>query len=131
MADRRQFERFSVAGLAFPENYVPRRFALDGADVRIGSSRGRTDGLPPEIDLGGTLADPGVSRLHAVLERRDDGGYAVRDLGSTNGTRVNDDPSPIAGDTAVPLAAGDRIFLGAWTTITLSLVSEVVPSENA
>jgi hypothetical protein len=129
-ADRRQFERFAVAGLAFPDDYPPRRFAVAGAQVRIGRSRGRPGESPPEIDLAGTPADPGISRLHAVLERRPDGGYGVRDLGSTNGTTVNDDPSPIGTEAAVPVGPGDRIRLGAWTTITLRLASEVVPGED-
>ena len=43
--------------------------------------------------------------------------YAIRDLGSTNGTMVNDDPVPLGRDTVVPLADGDRIRIGAWTTI--------------
>jgi FHA domain-containing protein len=127
MADRHQFERFAASGLAFPEDYVPRRFALDGIAVRIGRSRGRPGESSPEIDLAGAPEDPGISHLHAVLERRDVGSYAVRDLGSTNGTTVNDDPSAIGSDAAVPLVAGDRIRLGAWTTITLRLASEVVP----
>jgi hypothetical protein len=133
-ADRRQFDRFAAAaGLTFPEDYVPRRFAVDGEVVRIGRSRGRSDGSQPtpEIDLAGSPADPGISRLHAVLERRPDGSYGVRDLGSTNGTTVNDDRSPIGSDEAVPLSTGDQIRLGAWTAITLRPASEVVPREHA
>jgi hypothetical protein len=30
---------------------------------------------------------------------------------------VNDDPAPLGRDTVVPLADGDRIRIGAWTTI--------------
>ena len=63
--------------------------------------------------------DPGVSRLHATLERGSDGVVVVRDLGSTNGTMVNDDPTPIAPQPAIPLADGDRVRVGAWTTITV------------
>jgi hypothetical protein len=131
MADQRQFERYATADLAFPADYVPRLFAVDGLEVRIGRSRGRAGEVAPEIDLAGTPADPGISHLHAVLERREDGSYAVRDLGSTNGTSLNDDPSPVGSETAVPLVAGDRIRVGAWTTITLRLASEVVPGEDA
>ena len=53
------------------------------------------------------------------LLRQDDGSYAVIDPGSSNGTTLNDDPTPIAPNTLVPLASGDRIHLGAWTTITI------------
>jgi hypothetical protein len=119
-ADREQFERVAPDGLAFPERYAERRFPLDGAALRIGRSRGRPGETVPEIDLAGEPEDPGVSRLHAVLERQDDGSYALRDLGSTNGTTLNEDPKPVGSETAVPLAEGDRIHLGAWTILTLT-----------
>jgi FHA domain len=117
--DRAQFERLAVAGLSFPAEYVERRFELRDEEVRIGRSRGRADEPPPEIDLSGALEDPGISRLHAVLERQDDGTYAIRDLGSTNGTTLNDDPKRVGTTQAVPLSEGDHICVGAWTTITL------------
>ncbi|MBP8811855.1 MAG: FHA domain-containing protein [Kofleriaceae bacterium] len=50
-----------------------------------------------------------VSRHHAVLNRRPDGTWVVRDPGSSNGTRVND--HPVANETA--LTAGDRVTFGA------------------
>jgi hypothetical protein len=118
-ADQEQFERFAVPGLSFPDGYVERRFPLDAEQIRIGRSRGQSAQPAPEIDLSGSCEDPAVSRLHAILERQADGSYAVRDLGSSNGTTVNDDPSPVGVDSPVRLADGDRIRLGAWTTITL------------
>jgi FHA domain len=118
-ADRAQFERLAVAGLSFPLDYGERRFALRDATVRIGRSRGRPDEAVPEIDLAGAPEDPGISHLHAVLERQAGGTYAVRDLGSTNGTTLNDGADPVGREFPVPLAAGDRLRLGAWTTITI------------
>ena len=118
-ADRGQFERLGGTDLSFPGEHVERRFTLQASQVRIGRSRGRAGEPAPEIDLAGTPEDPGISRLHAVLEQQADGNYALRDLGSTNGTTVNDDPNPVGTEAAVPLADGDRIRLGAWTTITL------------
>ena len=118
-ADRGQFERFAVAGLSFPTDYAERRFALDGPELRIGRSRGRAGEPSPEIDLAGTPEDPGISRMHAVIERQKDGTYTVRDLGSTNGTTVNDQTDRVGTGQAIPLAEGDRIRLGAWTTITV------------
>ena len=56
-----------------------------------------------------------------MLERQSDGAYAIRDLESTNGTTLNDDPRPVSADSPVRLADGDRIQLGAWTTITVRL----------
>jgi hypothetical protein len=117
-ADRAQFDRFAVSGLTFPADQVARRFVLEAAKVRIGRSRGRPGEATPEIDL---AEDPGVSHVHAVLERRDDGAYALRDAGSTNGTTLNDEQRPVSTDAAVPLADGDRIRLGAWTTITVRM----------
>jgi len=123
-ADRVQFDHFAASSIQFPSDFVERRFELDGPAVRIGRSRGPAGGSnsAPEIDLAGTSEDPGVSRLHAVLERQADGSYAVRDLGSTNGTTVNDDPAPVATDAAKPLADGDRVRVGAWTTITVRAI---------
>jgi hypothetical protein len=120
-ADRGQFERLAIPGLSFPADYLERRFRLEGAQVRIGRSRGRgRAGEPgPEIDLAGAPEDPAISRLHAVLERQADGTYALRDLGSTNGTTVNDEPAPSGTAPPAPLAAGDHIRLGAWTRITV------------
>lgn len=118
-ADRAQYERLAVSGIAFPADYAERTFALADGENRIGRSRGGPDEPTPEIDLAAEPADPGVSRMHAMLERRGDGAIVLRDLGSTNGTMVNDDPLPIAPDTSVSLADGDRVHVGAWTTITV------------
>ncbi|MGH2883376.1 MAG: FHA domain-containing protein [Solirubrobacteraceae bacterium] len=118
-ADREQFERLAVSGVAFPADYPERRFVLADGETRIGRSRGHPDERIPEIDLAAPPADPGVSRLHAMLERRGDGAIVVRDLGSTNGTMVNDNPVPIAPQEPIPLADGDRVRVGAWTTITV------------
>ena len=118
-ADRSQFERLRTDEVTFPGDYRERRFALDAPLMRIGRRRGGPDEPTLEIDLAGAPEDPGISRLHAVLERRLDGGYAIRDLGSTNGTMVNDDSAPLGRDTVVPLADGDRVRIGAWTTIVV------------
>src|SRR5919112_3110443 len=53
------------------------------------------------------LADPEVSRRHAAI-REDDGGIAIEDLGSTNGTFVND--RRIEGTES--LKDGDEVRLG-------------------
>jgi hypothetical protein len=63
-------------------------------------SIGRLD----ESDI--ALSDPGVSRKHAEVHRRD-GEYVVVDLGSTNGTMVNE--AVISERTLRP---GDRITIG-------------------
>ncbi len=81
---------------------------LDGDRVlgstRVGS-RELLIGRDPEADV---VVESGlVSREHALVEPCD-GGHAIRDLGSANGTRVNG--TAISG--RVRLAPGDEIELG-------------------
>lgn len=60
------------------------------------------------------LADPGVSRRHALV-RHDEQGWAVKDLGSLNGTWLE---GRRVGEAAVK--AGDRLVLGS-TPVVLAL----------
>jgi FHA domain-containing protein len=123
-ADRAWFEEVvrrdgpDAGGLQFPAFSTERRFVLDGTQLAIGR-RSRSRGIEPEIDLSAPPVDPGVSALHALLVGRADGGWNVVDLDSTNGTVVGDGPDPIPPNTPVPLADGDVVKVGAWTTITL------------
>jgi pSer/pThr/pTyr-binding forkhead associated (FHA) protein len=105
-----------AGGITFPVYCPQRRFHLDGTEVRVGR-RSAHSGIDPEIDLAGPPADPGVSRLHAVLIKGADGSWSVVDPGSANGTLVNG--AEIARDELVPLRDGDRIHLGAWTQLTI------------
>ena len=104
------------AAVTFPSYCAERRFQLVGNQMRIGR-RSVSRGLSPEIDLTGPPADPGISRLHAVLIAMPDGNWAVLDPGSANGTLVNG--AEIRVGDQVPLHDGDRINLGAWTAITV------------
>jgi FHA domain len=121
-ADRAYYDRVQAhggpdaGGIAFPAYFPQRHFQLDGPEIRIGR-RSASSGISPEIDLSVPPADPGVSRLHAVLLRAPDGSWAVIDPGSANGTIVNG--SEIPAGQAVPLREGDRIHLGAWTALRL------------
>jgi hypothetical protein len=45
----------------------------------------------------------------------------VVDQDSTNGTTINGADEPIQPFVPVPLKSGDRVHVGAWTTITLHL----------
>ncbi|MFJ6673582.1 FHA domain-containing protein [Actinosynnema sp. NPDC091369] len=127
-ADREYFERVVAAGgpdagvVAFPEFCPPRRFALAGREVAIGR-RSRSRGTFPGIDLVGPPEDPGVSHHHAVLVASGDG-WSVVDLGSTNGTTVNGGDTPLPPRRPHPLEPGDRVHVGAWTTITLHRSSD-------
>jgi hypothetical protein len=108
-----------AGAIQFPAYIPERQFRLAGREMRIGR-RSVSRGLEPEIDLTGPPADPGVSHLHAVLVAEPDGGWAILDPGSANGTQVNDGEIP--SDVRVPLHDGDRICLGAWTMLTISRI---------
>jgi pSer/pThr/pTyr-binding forkhead associated (FHA) protein len=119
-ADRAYYDSIQAAGgpdaadIRFPLYCPQRRFRLAGTEVRIGR-HSASSGINPEIDLSVPPADPGVSRLHAVLLKAADGTWSVVDPGSVNGTVVNG--SEIPHGQAVPLRDGDRIHLGAWTEL--------------
>lgn len=75
-----------------------RRWDLTRAELLIGRDEGCD--VPVALDT--------VSRRHCIVSLRD-GSVGVRDLGSTNGTFVNERP---VGDREAPLAPGDRLRAG-------------------
>src|SRR5215204_5257041 len=81
-----------------------RRSVLSGRRVVVGRSR----------DCDVVVNDPNVSRRHLELRREDDG-WMVADLGSTNGVRVNGKRVERS-----PLRSGDRITIGV-TDLTFEL----------
>lgn len=82
----------TVSGLA-PQPY---RFALARQEIEIG--RG------PENDI--VVDSHSVSTQHAIMERIR-GGYVLRDLGSTNGTKLDGSPLQL-----IPLDDGIEVALG-------------------
>jgi hypothetical protein len=123
-ADRAYYDRMRAAAdpgaedVPFPAFCPERRFALLSPQVLIGR-QSRSRGIEPDIDLTGPPADPAVSHAHAILVTQPGGGWAVVDLGSANGTYVNDGATAIQENVPVPVADGDRIHVGAWSTLTL------------
>src|SRR5690606_35450415 len=123
-ADREYFERVVAEGgpdserLTFPPYAPDRRIPLDGPQVRIGR-RGAGRPSPPEIDLREPPEDAGVSHTHAVLLAKPDSSWTLVDSGSSNRTCLNGSMEPIPFNVEVPVREGDRIHVGAWTTITL------------
>jgi Protein of unknown function (DUF3662)/FHA domain len=88
---------------AAPAPGGPARLVLDGREVTLDRDRmviGRLHGSEIEIE------DPGASRRHAEIRKEGDR-FVLVDLGSTNGTLVND--SPVAEHA---LQDGDRITIG-------------------
>lgn len=104
--------------IPFPSQVWQYRAALHGWQVTIGRG-GSASGCALGIDLDAHSGDPAVSHMHAALLAQADGSWAVADLGSTNGTTLNGDTSPLASGTEVPLRSDDRIHMGAWTLITV------------
>jgi len=121
-ADRDYYDSVRAASgpegeaIPFPAYVAERRFRLSGGQMQIGR-RSVSRGVAPEIDLTGPPADPGISRLHAVLIAEPDGSWSVLDPGSANGTSVNGTEIPTG--ERVLLHDGDRINVGAWTAITV------------
>jgi class 3 adenylate cyclase len=117
-ADREHYERQELAGGAVPDWSYEHTIILSPPTMLVGRSASPA-AVGPDIDLARIAGDTSVSRAHARLEMRPDGRWTVEDIGSTNGTYVNDLDEPIAVHLRYVLEAGDRIFLGAWTSLTL------------
>ncbi|MFJ8253907.1 FHA domain-containing protein [Streptomyces sp. NPDC094466] len=107
-----------ATGLNLPAYSPEQRLPLTGSQITIGRRRHST-GESPDVDLSVPPEDPGVSHQHAVLVQQPDGGWAVVDQNSTNGTTLNGAEDPIQPYVPVPLQDGDQVHVGAWTTITV------------
>ena len=91
-----------------PRGPVPTGRAMVLAEGKrlVVSASGATIGRSRDCDV--VLADPNVSRRHAELRPDGHGGWQVRDLGSTNGVKVNGRKI----DGPAPVESGDRLALG-------------------
>ncbi|RSS51009.1 FHA domain-containing protein [Streptomyces sp. WAC01280] len=107
-----------ASGLNLPAYSPDKHLPLQGNQISIGRRRHST-GESPDIDLSVPPEDPGVSHQHAVLVQQPDGSWAVVDQNSTNGTTINGGEEPIQPYVPVQLQEGDRVHVGAWTTITI------------
>ncbi len=83
---------------------VGQEFKIDGA---------ATIGRSPDATV--MIDDPGVSRLHARIQRSDNGSFEVEDLGSKNGTFLNG-----ARAERGTAALGDKIRIGPRVVLTLT-----------
>jgi|GEM_PF-1109711 len=88
--------QFSACLVVIQGPEVGRQFLLDGKQHTLGRSSGASI----------RLSAPGISRLHCRIDR-DDRGYRVEDLESTNRTRINEQVI-----SSHELADQDRIRLG-------------------
>lgn len=81
-----------------------RNYRVDLTAQGVPAYIGRASGNAVRID------DPSISRLHCSLSLRPDGSIVIGDLGSANGTSVND--QLLARDEARAVGAGDTIRVG-------------------
>ena len=95
-----------------PVGAAPRVLSIDRAELLVGRDDEPRD-IHPEIPL----LDPGASRRHAKFLREPDGGVALQDLASTNGSQINGRDVPAG--TRRALVEGDAVTLGRWTRLTL------------
>ena len=91
----------SAAGLATAEHKLVLRLGADDHEINGSFTIGRSS----SSDM--VIADSEASRVHAEVALVD-GALSVRDLGSTNGTRVNDRII----EASTLLSAGDVIRIG-------------------
>jgi two-component system cell cycle response regulator len=104
---------------------IPTLQVLAGSDAGL-----RIPLIKDEVTLGRTVdadivfPDEKISRRHArICFEPENGSYHLIDLGSTNGTFLNDKPV-----SRSPLSDGDKIFLG--TTILKFMMQDQVESES-
>jgi diguanylate cyclase (GGDEF)-like protein len=102
----------STSGMHGAVRRIASLLVVQGADVDIGRhvlcDKPVTIGRDEGVEL--ALSDGSISRNHCRVERDvDSGRYVLIDMGSTNGTIING--TRIAAN--VPLAEGDKIFVGA------------------
>ncbi len=94
-----------------PPLQQPITFRLDLESNLIGRSS-QLKGVYPEVALN---FDSAISHRHALLNRLSDGSFVLRDIGSTNGTKLNGvELTPMVD---VPIKEGDEFTLGHWTRI--------------
>ncbi|NLT69156.1 MAG: FHA domain-containing protein [Verrucomicrobiaceae bacterium] len=99
----------------------PRYYQLNSATIRLGRVEGNAI----------VVTEDAVSARHCELRRTAAGGYEVRDLESTNGTRLNGEtlgPDPRA------LRDGDTLLLGGTARVRFVRVHEIhdrVPAAPA
>jgi ribosomal protein L37AE/L43A len=99
-----------------PADFRPFTFTLDEPSSLIGR-KSVARAINPEIPL---TYDDAVSHRHALLQLSPDGQLQLRDIGSSNGTRLNGVDLKAMVDT--PLKDGDEITLGHWSRISVKAI---------
>ena len=92
-----------------------REFRLSSSDETTVGRPDPATGLTPDIDLSGLEHSLTLSRRHAQIRRGEDGFYVTEEVGTSNGTFVNERRI----DTGVPvkLNQGDHVRFGLVDTV--------------
>lgn len=103
----------NMLALFFPNYSDPFRIEVDDS-ITIGRADHETKSYP-DLDLGPYFAAQlGVSRYHCEIKLIS-GRFHIKDMGSTNGTRING--NKIQPFILVPFSKGDEIRLGHFAMI--------------
>ncbi len=115
-----------IADYRSGQKRFPTLVVVSGAEpdlgVHVRCDRPVCIGRDPQVEL--PIGDLGASRRHAIVEQDPAGQYVIRDLDSTNGTRIN---GARLAETPNILAEGDKIFIGG-TVIKFTLTDELEAS---
>jgi two-component system cell cycle response regulator len=123
-------ERTSITTLGelranrIPGRIVPILQVTAGADpgriLSLAQYRHVTLGRGKQCEM--IVYDPSCSRQHAEAFVKENGQVYIKDLNSTNGTKING--KPLSPDDVVLLKDGDRVQLGENTILKFSLLPE-------
>ncbi len=102
-----------------PSDIPPITFRLDKPSNLIGRSS-NIRGIYPDIPID---FDDAVSHRHALINRQDDGTVILRDIDSTNGTKLNEIELPAMVDK--PIKDGDEVTLGHWTRLMIKFIQQL------
>ncbi|MBD3881239.1 FHA domain-containing protein [Phormidium tenue FACHB-886] len=101
-----------VARLLHVQTNTPVELPITLTVIHIGKPNDR---IPPDVDVSGFPNSEIVSRIHADIRVEGDL-YYIEDVGSSNGTYINNAPLPTG--NRHKLRAGDRIALGKGDKVT-------------
>ncbi|NJR64347.1 MAG: FHA domain-containing protein [Leptolyngbyaceae cyanobacterium CRU_2_3] len=101
-----------VARLLHVQTNTPVELPITLTVIHLGKPNDR---IPPDVDVSGFPNSEIVSRIHADIRVEGDN-YYIEDVGSSNGTYINN--SPLPSGNRHRLRPGDRIALGKGDKVT-------------
>lgn len=102
-----------------PQGLPERRFTVEDGEFKLGRAAA---GEKYEGGVGIT-GDNAISKKHALVVRQGDGSYVLRDLNSTNGTKMGG--KELTANVDYPLAEGATFEIGEWTVVKVVAIKTV------